>query len=76
MVYLKSLVAGMAALAMAAALTPILMGIYFYIAYRPGANEAVAWDPTSFARQPQLWVITVLIFTAGFMWELGRTHQK
>jgi hypothetical protein len=76
MVYLKSLVAGMAALAMAAALAPILMGIYFYIVYRPGASEAVGWDPTSFARQPQLWVITAAIFMTGFIWEFRRAHLK
>ncbi len=52
MVYLKSVVAGTVAVAIAAALSPIVMGIYFLVVYSPGATEAIAWDPTSFARQP------------------------
>ncbi len=76
MVYLKSFIAGTAALVMAAALSPILMGVYFLVVYRNGADEGAAWDPTSFARQPLTWAILVLIFVAGFVWELRRTHPE
>jgi len=76
MVYLKSLVAGTVAVAMAAALSPILMGLYFYVVYRPGANEAIGWDPTSFAKQPPIWVLSALVFMAGFVWEFRRAHAK
>lgn len=42
MVYLKSLVAGTFALALAVAVSPILMGIYFYAVYRHGADVTTA----------------------------------
>ena len=76
MVYLKSLVAGTLAVALAAALSIILIGLYFYFVYRPGADEGVGWDPTSFARQPLIWAITVAIFLAGFAWEFRRAHPR
>lgn len=76
MVYLKSLVAGTAAVAIAATLSPIVMGIYFYAVYRPGANDATGWDPTLAAKQPLIWTIGVLIFVAGFVWEFRRPHPK
>jgi hypothetical protein len=76
MVYVKSLVAGTVAVAIAAALSPIVMGIYFLVVYRPGASEAIAWDPTSFARQPLIWAISGLIFVAGFVWEFRQAHPR
>ena len=76
MVYLKSLVAGTVAVAMAAALSPIVMGIYFYGVYRSGAEEATGWDPTSSARQPLIWAISAVIFLTGFVWEFRRAHPK
>jgi hypothetical protein len=76
MVYLKSLVAGIVAVVIAAALSPIVMGIYFFIVYRPGRNEAVGWDPTSFVKQPLIWAIGMLIFVAGFVWEFRLVHSK
>lgn len=76
MVYLKSLVAGTVAVAIAAAISPILMGVYFFVVYRPGANEAIGWDPTSFVKQPLIWGISALIFLAAFVWEFRRSHPK
>ena len=75
MIYLKSVIAGSVAVAIAAAMSPIVMGIYFYIVYRPG-NEAVGWDPTSFTTQPLVWATGILIFVAGFVWEFRRVHPK
>jgi cell division protein FtsX len=76
MVFLKSLVAGTVAVAMAGALSPIVMGVYFYVVYRPAANEAIGWDPTSFVKQPMIWAVTAVIFLAGFVWEFRRAHPK
>ncbi len=76
MFFLKSLVAGTVAVAMAGALSPIIMGIYFYVVYRPDANEAIGWDPTSFVKQPMIWAVTAVIFLAGFVWEFRRAHPK
>ena len=74
MVYLKSLVAGTAALSMAAALSPIVIGIYFLVVLRPGGDGTTAWDPTSFAREPLIWIMFALAFVAGFVWEFRRAR--
>ena len=76
MVNLKSLIAGTVAVAIAVALSPIVMGIYFLVVYRPGASGAIGWDPTSSAKQPLIWAISVLIFAAGFVWEFRRTPRN
>ena len=76
MTYLKSLAAGMAAVAIAAALSPIVMAVYFYLAYRTGTNEATGWDPTSFVTQPSVWATSALIFLSGFVWEFRLVHSK
>jgi cell division protein FtsX len=76
MVYLKSLVAGTAAVAIAAALSPIVMAVYFYLVYRTATNEATGWDPTSFVRQPSILAIIALIFVSGFVWEFRRAQCK
>lgn len=76
MVYLRSFVAGTVAIAMAAAVSPIIMGIYFYAIYRPGTHDAIGWDPTSCAKEPLIWVIALLVFLAGFAWEFRRAHFK
>ncbi len=76
MVYLKSLAAGTAAVAIAAALSPTVMAVYFYFVYRTGATEATGWDPTSFVRQPSIWAISALIFVSGFSWEFRRAQPK
>ena len=39
MVYLKSLLAGIVAVLIAATLSPIVMGIYFYLVYRSGRRR-------------------------------------
>ena len=75
MVYLKSFVAGTAAVATAIALSPTAMAVYFYLTYRTGVNEA-GWDPTSFVRQPSIWAISALIFVSGFVWEFRRAQPK
>ena len=65
MIYIKSLVAGIAAVVIAT----LLMGLYLYIAYKPTDNEAIAWDPISLAHRPSAWLIAAVIFIAGFLWE-------
>ena len=76
MVYLKSLVAGTVGVVMAAALSPIVMGIYFLFVYRSGSSEAIGWDPTSLVKQPLIWTMAALAFVAGFAWEFRREYPK
>ena len=76
MVYVKSLLAGLAALIIATVLSPFVMGIYLYVVYKPAANEGIGRDPISFAKQPLYWLIAALIFWAGFIWEFRRSISK
>ena len=65
MIYVKSLLAGTLALVMAAALTPIVLGVYFIVTYSQGRGHAMAWDPTSCAKEPLLWLVAASVFVAG-----------
>ena len=76
MVYLKSLVAGTVGVLIAAALSPIVMGIYFFLVYRSGTSETIGWDPTSLVKQPLIWTMAALVFMAGFAWEFRRAYPK
>jgi hypothetical protein len=76
MVYFKSLLAGLTALIIATVLSPLIMGIYLYVVYRPAANEAIGWDPISFAKRPLIWLVAALTFLTGFMWELAAPLQN
>ena len=76
MVYFKSLLAGLTALIIATVLSPFIMGIYLYVVYRPAANEAISWDPISFAKRQLIWLVGALIFLAEFMWEFRRATSK
>ena len=75
MTYLKSALVGLAVVVIAAVLFPVL-GIIFYniLMMRHSANTAVGWDviPAVTARWPRMLFIAVLIFVAGFYWELRR----
>ena len=75
MIYVKSLVVGIAAVVIATILSPFLMGLYLYIAYKPKENEAIGWDPISFTKRPVAWLIIALIFVAGFVWEFRRAAK-
>lgn len=72
MIYVRSLLAGTLALAMATALTPIVLGVYFLVVYTAGSSRAMAWDPTSCAREPLLWFVATAIFLAGCIWQYRR----
>ncbi len=69
MVYLKSVLAGIAAVVIAMALSPFVAMLYIYLAYKPTGDEQLGWDPVSFAKTPAVWLIIALIFAAGFFWE-------
>jgi hypothetical protein len=71
MVYARSLVAGIAAVLMASVLAILGGGLYMYIGSRSIEDGAIGWDPTSLKR-PLIWIVAVLIFAAGFLWEFRR----
>jgi hypothetical protein len=75
MIYVKSFLAGIAAVVIAAFAFLFGMGAYYWIVYRPIGNEAIGWDPISLAN-PVTWVTVIGIFLAGFLWELRRATSK
>ena len=77
MAYVKSLLAGFAAVIIAAVLSPFVMALYLYVAYKPAENEAIGWDPISLVRPaPWLVVAAILVFLIGFVWEFRRATAK
>ena len=74
MIYLKSLVVGITAVVMAALFSAFFMTLYLY-AYKPKGNEAIGLDPVSFAKTPVAWLVVVVIFMAGFLWEFRRAAK-
>ena len=75
MVYFKSVLAGIAAVVIAAFVYLFGMGAYYCIVYRPAGNEAIGWDPTSLLNLGT-WVIVIGIFLAGFIWEFRRVSSR
>ena len=78
MVYLKSALAGLLALLIAAALLPMIgmlvLMIYAWIHWPP-EGYAIGWDPISLIKPP-LFLAALVIFALGFFWELRRlTHR-
>jgi uncharacterized BrkB/YihY/UPF0761 family membrane protein len=39
-------------------------------------NEAIGWDPVSFAKTPLPWIIALVGFTLGFAWEYRRLLNR
>jgi hypothetical protein len=69
MIYLKSVIAGIAALIISAALFPIVGILLYTLIARPQADSAIGWDPVSAAKSPTVWLIALIVFSAGFYWE-------
>jgi hypothetical protein len=77
MVYLKSFLAGLAALIFAGVLSVVAIAVYLSAVYKPTEDEAIGWDPVSLAhRSPWLTALPVLVFAAGFIWELRRARSR
>lgn len=76
MIYIRSLIAGTMAMIMAAALSPIIMGVYFIVIYRQGKGQAIGWDPAFCAREPVIWAVALLVFIGGFVWEFRHRNPN
>jgi len=74
MVYVRSLLAGIAAVLMALVLAILGGGLYVYIASRSTEDGAIGWDPTSLKR-PLIWIVAALPFAAGILWEFRRAGK-
>jgi hypothetical protein len=75
MIYLKSAVAGIAAVFALAILTVFAMGIYVWIAFHPAGNGVAQWDPISLTK-PLTWFVIIGVFLIGFFWEFRRVASK
>jgi len=71
MAYLKSMLAGLAALVICALVVPMVAVLVPTFHYRPAVNPillAAAW--------PVAWVVAAVIFAAGFYWEFCRASGE
>jgi hypothetical protein len=74
-IYLKSVLAGIAAVFAASILTLFGIAAYLLIAYRSSGSVVIGWDPTAVAK-PLPWFLLVGTFLAGFFWEFRRVSSK
>lgn len=78
MVFLKSLLAGVAAVVLVAIALPFVIGLYMWINRPPdtGADVgSIGWDPISLMK-PATWFVVIGIFLIGFVWEFFRATRK
>ena len=78
MVFLKSLLAGVAAVVLVAITLPFVIGLYMWF-HRPpdmGADVgSIGWDPISLVK-PATLLVVIGIFLIGFVWEFFRATRK
>ncbi|MGB9071188.1 MAG: hypothetical protein WCC22_00830 [Terriglobales bacterium] len=78
MVYLKGILAGIAAVVVVAIASLFVMGAYLWL--RRPANTgadfgAIGWDPISLTPSTT-WFFIIGIFLVGFFWEFRRAARK
>ena len=79
MILLKSILAGLIAVIVAAIVLPV--GVAYYLTWRiqrdkPGPEIAIGFDPVSAASSPVSWIITAIVFSLGFYWEYRRLKAR
>ena len=76
MVYVKSIVAGLVVLVMSAIVIRVVVAIFLRTIMKPAPGELIGWDPVSLARTyPVAYLLPVIIFLAGFIWEFRRASR-
>jgi hypothetical protein len=74
MIYLKSMFAGIVAVAVSLFVLSVGGGIYLWITAPTGqGNGTIAWDPISIG--PSFLVVILAIFMAGFAWEFRHASR-
>ena len=76
---LKSILAGLIAVIVAAIVLPV--GIGYYLTWRfqrekPGQAISIGFDPVAAARFPSLWIVAAIVFSLGFYWEYRRLKAR
>ena|SRR5882672_1278955 len=76
MVYLKSVLAGIAAVVIVAVASLFVGVAYLSLVYRRAGSGEIGWDPISLAK-PGTWLLFVIaIFLAGFFLGVSSCHFK
>jgi hypothetical protein len=75
MVYVKSILAGLAALVVSAVVIPIVALMAPTAMYRRGGYQRIGFHPSFLAHWPVAWVVGAVIFGAGFYWEFQRASK-
>jgi hypothetical protein len=76
MVYLKSLFAGIFNLIFAGVVVLYIHMAAYAVRLHSGSPDAGTWDPVSFI-SPVGWVVlSIIIFSASFYWELRKLTRK
>jgi hypothetical protein len=75
MVYVKSILAGLAALAVSAVVLPVVALMAPTVRYRRGGYQGIGFDPSSLIHWPFAWVVGAVIFGAAFYWEFQRASR-
>jgi hypothetical protein len=74
MIYVKSILAGIACVCVASFLMLEAMGAYLSVVYRVEAGPR-GWN-SSFLTSPLNWFLTAAMFFGGFFWEFRRARSK
>jgi hypothetical protein len=70
MIYLKSTIAGVAALVLAAAFIYIAALLAIAVLFRSGGVDFPIWHVHT--ESPAFWLLVTVIFALGFFWEFRR----
>jgi hypothetical protein len=75
MVYVKSILAGLAAVIVSAVVLPIVALMAPTVRYRRGGYAGIGFDPSWLAHWHFAWVVGAVIFGAAFYWEFQRLSK-
>lgn len=79
MIYVKSVLTGLAAVIVAEILVAIggISALLVIASRQPHESDGgLGWDPVAFARTLPGWLILVLAFVAGFWWQYRRLASR
>jgi hypothetical protein len=71
MIYIKSTLAGIAALIIAG----FLSLVFLVIKFRPTPGGTPGWDPISLMKSQIVWIVMLLVFGLAFYWEFQRASR-
>ena len=77
MIYVKSILMGLLAVAVTAGVPLMIVCVYFGLrSERLPAGEAIAIDPINIFKSAPAWIIAAVVFAVGFYWEHRRMKLR